>query len=159
MDTDRFATDWSQVDTSEIDPDGVVPAYLQVAVTVSWHVIQWQLPVGTPLPPEHELAELFGVHRDTVRRAFDILRRYGMLETRRGTGTFVKFRADMQHVTVAHGSRITVRRTARSHVAQEALTPVGRALYSPIITVEEPGKPPAHYDSAATVISVWDEDA
>jgi len=146
---------WAQVDTSEIESDGIVPAYLQVAANVRWYVIQWQLPVGTALPAENELAELYGVSRDTVRRAYDILRRYGMLATRRGLGTFVKSRPDMQYVRVGHGSRITaVMRAAHSPVAMEALTPAGRSLYSPVITVEEPGKPPAHYDSATTVISV-----
>jgi DNA-binding GntR family transcriptional regulator len=151
---------WAQVDTSEIESDGIVPAYLQVAANVRWYVIQWQLPVGTPLPAENDLAELYGVSRDTVRRAYDILRRYGMLATRRGMGTFVKSRPDMRYVSVGRGSRITaVMRAARSPVAIEALTPAGRSLYSPVITVEEPGKPPAHYDSATTVISVEDETA
>lgn len=148
---------WTHVDTTEIELDGIVPAYLQVAANVRWHVIQWQLPEGAPLPTENELAELYGVSRDTVRRAYDILRRYGMIATKRGTGTFVKSRPDMQHVRVAPGSRITaVMRAARSPVAIEALTAAGRSLYSPVITVEEPGKPPAHYDSATTVISVCD---
>jgi DNA-binding transcriptional regulator YhcF (GntR family) len=149
---------WTHVDTSEIDSDGIVPAYLQVAANIRWYIIQWQLPVGSPLPAETELAELYGVSRDTVRRAYDILRRYGMLATKRGAGTFVRSRPDMQLVRVGHGSRITaVMRAARSPVAMEALTPSGRSLYSPVITVEEPGKEPAHYDSATTVISVADE--
>jgi len=42
-------------------------------------------------------------------------------------------------------------------MALEALTPIGRSLLSPVITVEEPGKKPAHHDSAATAI--WVEDA
>jgi DNA-binding transcriptional MocR family regulator len=149
---------WKHVDTSEIELDGVVPAYLQVASNVRWHIIQWQLPAGTPLPAENELAELYGVSRDTVRRAYDILRRYGMLATRRGMGTVVRLRPDMQYVTVVPGARITVvMRAARSPIAIEALTPAGRSLYSPVITVEEPGRPPAHYDSATTVISVCGE--
>jgi DNA-binding transcriptional regulator YhcF (GntR family) len=157
---DGYAGIWTHVDTSEIEADGIVPPYLQVASNVRWHIIQWQLPVGTPLPPETDLAELYGVSRDTVRRAYDILRRYGMIATRRGAGTFVKSRPDMQYVRAAHGSRITtVMRAALSPVAMEALTPAGRSLYSPVITIEEPGKPPAYYDSASTVISVWDENA
>lgn len=157
---DGYAGVWTHVNTSEIELDGIVPPYLQVASNVRWHIIQWQLPVGTALPGEVEMAGYFGVSRDTVRRAYEILRRYGMIATRRGAGTFIKSRPDMQYVRVAHGSRITaVMLAARSPVALEALTPEGRSLYSPVITVEEPGKPPAHYDSATTVISVWDENA
>lgn len=119
---------------------------------------RWQR--GAPLPTQNELAELYGVSRDTVRRAYEIPRQAGLIATRRGAGTVVKSRPAMQFVRVGHGSRITaVMRAARSPVAMEALTPAGRSLYSPVITVEEPGKPPAHYDSATTVISVWDENA
>jgi DNA-binding GntR family transcriptional regulator len=156
---DGYGGVWTQVDTSEIDLEGIVPAYLQVASNVRWHIIQWQLPVGSPLPPENDLADLFGVSRDTVRRALVILRTYGMIGTRRGAGHFLKSRPDMQHVTVGPGSRITaVMRAAKSAEAMAALTPEGRSLYSPVITVEEPGKPPAHYDSATTVVTVRDEN-
>jgi DNA-binding transcriptional regulator YhcF (GntR family) len=148
---------WAHVDAGEVDLEGIVPAYLQVASNVRWHVIQWQLPVGTPLPAENDLAELYGVSRDTVRRAYGILRAYGMIATRRGAGHYLKSRPDMQNVTVAPGSRVTaVMRAARSPEAMAALTPEGRALFSPVISVEEPGRPPAHYDSATTVICVFD---
>jgi DNA-binding transcriptional regulator YhcF (GntR family) len=151
---------WSQVDSSEVDLEGIVPAYLQVASNVRWHIINWQLDVGTALPAENDLAELYGVSRDTVRRAYGILRTYGMIGTRRGAGHYVKSRPDMQYIAVGHGSRITaVMRAARSPEAMATLTPEGRALFSPVITVEEPGKPPAHYDSATTVISVLNERA
>jgi DNA-binding transcriptional regulator YhcF (GntR family) len=151
---------WSQVDSSEVDLEGIVPAYLQVASNVRWHIINWQLDVGTPLPAENDLAELYGVSRDTVRRAYGILRTYGMIGTRRGAGHYIKSRPDMQYISVGHGSRITaVMRAARSPEAMATLTPEGRALFSPVITVEEPGKPPAHYDSATTVISFLTERA
>jgi DNA-binding transcriptional regulator YhcF (GntR family) len=151
---------WSQVDSTEVDLEGIVPAYLQVASNVRWHIINWQLDVGTPLPAENDLAELYGVSRDTVRRAYGILRTYGMIGTRRGAGHYLKSRPDLQYVKVGHGSRITaVMRAARSPEAMATLTPEGRALFSPIITVEEPGKPVAHYDSATTVVSVSDDRA
>lgn len=165
--TDRRATVpgrdddvWAQVDSSEVDLEGIVPAYLQVASNVRWHIINWQLDVGSSLPAENELAEMYGVSRDTARRAYGILRTYGMIGTRRGAGHYLKSRPDMQYVTVGHGSRITaVMRAARSPAAMAALTVEGRALFSPVITVEEPGKPPVHYDSATTVISVSAERA
>jgi DNA-binding transcriptional regulator YhcF (GntR family) len=151
---------WAQVDSSEVDLEGIVPVYLQVASNIRWHVIQWQLPAGTPLPAENDLAGLYGVSRDTVRRAYGILRMYGMIATRRGAGHYLKSRPDLQSVKVAPGSRITaVMRAARSPEAMAALTPEGRALFSPVITVEEPGRLPAHYDSATTVVFVVAEKA
>ncbi len=44
---------------------------------------------GDCLPSENELAERFGVHRHTLRRAVDELITEGMLERRHGKGCFV----------------------------------------------------------------------
>ena len=49
-----------------------------------------QLPPGTKLPPEHELARRFGLSRPVVREALGALRAAGVLESRSGAGTFVK---------------------------------------------------------------------
>ena len=44
---------------------------------------------GDRLPTERAMAELCGISRVTVRRAYDELARSGVLERRRGSGTFV----------------------------------------------------------------------
>lgn len=44
---------------------------------------------GDALPPEHELAERFGVNRHTLRRAVEELISKGILDRRHGKGTFV----------------------------------------------------------------------
>ena len=44
---------------------------------------------GDQLPPEHRLASDLGAHRHTVRRAIENLVGRGVLEIRRGRGTFV----------------------------------------------------------------------
>lgn len=46
--------------------------------------------VGAKLPNEMRLAERFEVSRSTVREAIRILQRQGILETERGSGTFLK---------------------------------------------------------------------
>ncbi|MFM1862210.1 MAG: hypothetical protein RLZ26_732 [Pseudomonadota bacterium] len=46
-------------------------------------------PVGVALPTEHELAQRHCVSRATVRRALASLRASGMVEPRKGHGTFV----------------------------------------------------------------------
>ena len=48
-----------------------------------------QLQPGDTVPPEWELAELYGVSRLTVRRALDDLVRQDWLNRRQGVGTFV----------------------------------------------------------------------
>ena len=45
---------------------------------------------GDQLPPERDLAEMFGVSRLTIRHAFSILAAYGILERRQGSGTYVR---------------------------------------------------------------------
>ena len=47
------------------------------------------IPVGEKIPNEFELAERFGVGRSTVREAVKGLVSRGMLEVRRGSGTYV----------------------------------------------------------------------
>ena len=40
------------------------------------------------LPPEHELAKLFDVSRNSIREAFQILSYVGIVDIRRGDGTY-----------------------------------------------------------------------
>lgn len=47
-------------------------------------------PPGQRLPSEHELADLFGVNRHTVRRALAELMHNGLVRSARGSGTFVE---------------------------------------------------------------------
>lgn len=45
--------------------------------------------MGQKLPNEFELGELFGVGRSTIREAVKLLSSKGILEVRRGSGTYV----------------------------------------------------------------------
>jgi len=44
---------------------------------------------GAPLPSENELGTQLGISRPVVRAAIDRLRLHGLIESRRGSGTFV----------------------------------------------------------------------
>ncbi|MBB3230420.1 FadR/GntR family transcriptional regulator [Halomonas stenophila] len=48
-----------------------------------------EVPVGSKLPTESELCEVFGVSRTVVREAITHLKSLGLVETRRGVGTTV----------------------------------------------------------------------
>ncbi len=52
------------------------------------HAGRWE--VGTRLPAEPELAQQLGVGRSTLREAVRALAHAGMLETRQGSGTYVR---------------------------------------------------------------------
>ncbi len=49
-----------------------------------------KLTVGDKLPPERELAEMFGVSRSSVRDAVRTLELMGLVERRQGSGTLVR---------------------------------------------------------------------
>ena len=52
-------------------------------------MINKEIRPGDKLPPEMELASIFGVGRNSIREAIKVLTSYGVLETRRPEGTFV----------------------------------------------------------------------
>lgn len=56
------------------------------------HQRTWK--VGESIPKEAELAEHFGVGRNTVREAVRVLSHSGMLEVRQGDGTYVRREKD-----------------------------------------------------------------
>jgi GntR family phosphonate transport system transcriptional regulator len=72
----------------QIERDGPRAIYLQVAERLSVDVRQRLVP-GDRLPPEPELAARFAVNRHTLRHAIDLLELQGVLERRRGLGTYV----------------------------------------------------------------------
>ena len=45
--------------------------------------------IGDKMPNEYELASLFSVGRSTIREAVKLLASKGLLEVRRGSGTYV----------------------------------------------------------------------
>lgn len=68
---------------------GPVPLHHQVYVDLRAALDAGELKVGERLPPERELARMYGCSLITVRRALDELSREGRLERRQGRGTTV----------------------------------------------------------------------
>lgn len=68
---------------------GPVPLHHQVYLDLRAALDSGEHKVGDRLPPERELATLYGCSLITVRRALDELAREGRLERRQGRGTFV----------------------------------------------------------------------
>lgn len=63
--------------------------YSRIEVTVAAEISREEYSPGDQLPTEDALLERFQVSRITVRRAIQNLANRGMLEIRRGVGTFV----------------------------------------------------------------------
>jgi GntR family transcriptional regulator, N-acetylglucosamine utilization regulator len=68
---------------------GPVPLHHQVYLDLKAALDAGEYEVGERLPPERELARLYGCSLITIRRALDELSREGQLGRQRGRGTFV----------------------------------------------------------------------
>jgi len=68
-----------------------------IAEELRQEIVDGVRPPGAKLPPEGELAERFGVHRNTVRQAVANLAAERLVVSRRGSGTFVA-----EHTVLVH---------------------------------------------------------
>ena len=73
----------------KIDRLEKLPLYELIERNLRDLILSNQLQPGDTVPPEWELAEMYGVSRLTVRRALDDLVRQDWLNRRQGVGTFV----------------------------------------------------------------------
>jgi DNA-binding transcriptional MocR family regulator len=73
---------------SELRGDG--PLYRELADGLKRAIDRGEVPLGTVLPPERTLARSLAVSRATVVAAYDRLKGEGWLESRRGSGTWVR---------------------------------------------------------------------
>jgi GntR family transcriptional repressor for pyruvate dehydrogenase complex len=62
----------------------------QIAEQIRSSILSGEFAPGDKLPPERELAELFGVSRPSVREALNLLASSGLVESYQGGGTVVK---------------------------------------------------------------------
>ena len=62
----------------------------QLADSLALGIRDGKLPAGQKLPTEQALVERFGVSRTVVREALSRLKTLGLIETRQGSGAFVK---------------------------------------------------------------------
>ena len=73
-----------------LDSRSPVPLYHQLAEELFAAIQSGAFAPGTRIPSEHELASRYRIGRPTVRQATDTLIHRGVLERRRGSGTFVR---------------------------------------------------------------------
>ena len=78
------------------------PLYHQLMQRISADIEKGTYPVGSRIPPEHELEQLYQVSRVTVRRALAELTSEGLLERKQGKGTFVSAPRTRQNLKSLH---------------------------------------------------------
>ena len=71
------------------NPDTRLPLLAQIEDRLAREILAGQPAPGERLPPEDQLAQRFGVSRTTIRAAVQNLIRRGLVEIRRGKGSYV----------------------------------------------------------------------
>jgi GntR family transcriptional regulator len=79
------------------------PLYAQVEARLAASITEGELRADDQLPPEESLIERFQVSRTTVRQAIQNLAARGLVEIRRGRGTFVSQHKVTQELTELSG--------------------------------------------------------
>ena len=73
-----------------LNPASPLPLYQQLAELLSREIASGAVEPGGRLPSEPELARQHRIGRPTVRQATELLVQRGLIERRRGSGTFVR---------------------------------------------------------------------
>ncbi|TDD33694.1 FadR/GntR family transcriptional regulator [Saccharopolyspora elongata] len=85
-------------------PRRVASLAAQLVDTLREQIASGAWPVGMRIPPEHELVKQLGVGRTTVREALGALVHLGLLEARKGDGTYVRTSSEMHSVLMRRAS-------------------------------------------------------
>ncbi|MGH9846385.1 MAG: GntR family transcriptional regulator [Blastocatellia bacterium] len=81
-------------DRFHINADDPTPIYAQLERAIRFAIATEKLRVGDQLPTVRQLAVDLKINANTVAKVYTELERAGVLETRRGIGTFVRARED-----------------------------------------------------------------
>jgi GntR family transcriptional regulator len=79
-------------DRFQINLSNPTPIYAQLEQSIRFAIATERLRVGEQLPTVRQLAVELKINANTVARVYADLERAGILETRRGVGTFVRVR-------------------------------------------------------------------
>jgi GntR family transcriptional regulator len=69
--------------------DTTKPIYIQIMEMINKKIVRNEWKAGEKLPSVREMAVKTGVNPNTIQRTYSELERMGIVETRRGQGTFV----------------------------------------------------------------------
>jgi GntR family transcriptional regulator len=108
-----------------------LPLYAQVEDVLVARISSGVLPAGTQLPSEEELVREFDVSRTTIRTTIQNLTRQGLVEIRRGRGTFVASPRMVQELTELTGFVEDMRvmgRTPTARVLSREVIPATRLV-------------------------------
>jgi GntR family transcriptional regulator len=113
------------------NPSTRLPLYAQVEDVLADRISSGALPVGAQLPSEEELFREFDVSRTTIRTTIQNLARQGLVESKRGRGTFVASPRMIQELTELTGFVEDMRvlgRIPTAHVVSRDVVPADRLV-------------------------------
>ncbi len=102
----------------EIDPLSPVPLHAQVEGLLLRGIADGDLPSGSQLPSEDDLVKRYAVSRTTIRTAVQSLIARGLVEIRRGKGTYVTQPIIAQELTELTGFVEDMQALGRAPTAQ-----------------------------------------
>src|ERR1700740_414289 len=108
---------------------GNIPFYMKVEAALASEISTSVLTPGSQLPPENCLIERFSVSRTTIRKAIENLVSRGLVEIRRGKGTFVTQPKITQELTELTGFVEDMQALGR--------TPTARLLDKRVVAADE----------------------
>src|SRR5262245_25642600 len=112
------------MDTWQIDNASPMPIYAQLEHAIKLALISGRLHEGEQMPTVRQLAVDLKINANTVSRVYTELERQGILETRRGIGTFVTSR----NISQASGEKLG--KSALSKIVSEFLQDMSERGYS-----------------------------
>jgi GntR family transcriptional regulator len=124
-----------------------MPLYAQVETVLASSIADGTLPVGAQLPSEDSLTERFSVSRTTIRKTIQNLASHGLVEIRRGKGTFVSQPKITQELTELTGFVEDMRLLGRHPTArlldkrivaatESAARQLGLAMGDPVVRIQ-----------------------
>lgn len=128
--------------TSRSRPPSGFSAWRLIADELRREIVGGERLPGAKLPPEGELAERFGVHRNTVRQAVAALAAEHLVVSRRGSGTFIA-----EHTVLVHriGARTRLsdslgrRGRAAGRLLESAIEPAPAEIAERLLLGDGPG--------------------
>src|ERR1700745_3498182 len=76
--------------TLQVDRRSPIPVYIQISDAIRARIHTGKLAPDSVLPPSEQICEELGITRMTLRQAYAVLAREGLVDAQRGRGTFVR---------------------------------------------------------------------
>ncbi|MFN3926345.1 MAG: GntR family transcriptional regulator [Pseudanabaenaceae cyanobacterium] len=98
-----------------IQPDGEIPASSQLYEQLSFAITSGRYPAGAQLPSIRQLSAWTGLHRNTISKVYQQLKRSGLVTARGGSGFYVR---DLENLPQVESIGMLVHRSIDQMVKQ-----------------------------------------